>query len=95
MPVVDMPLHELENYKGVSPRPADFDAYWERAIKEMEALGTDCTLTPAKYHFPGVEIFDLTFTGVGGATVLGALIGFIFKKISCFSLLYFNGYCFN
>ena len=33
-------------------------------------------------RFPNMEMVLLTALGVGGATVIGALIGFIFKKIS-------------
>lgn len=37
-----------------------------------------------------MELVLLTSLGVGGATVFGALIGFIFKKISHkFSILYY------
>ena len=69
MAVFEMPVAELYRYTGANERPDDFDAYWDRAIAEMEALGTDCTLTPARFSFPNVECFDLTFTGVGGARI--------------------------
>ena len=43
-----------------------------------------------------MELVLLTAVGVGGATVIGALLGFIFKKIPSFPLgpmeLYF-GHC--
>ena len=35
MPIVDMPLEKLKVYQGINPRPADFDAYWDEALKEM------------------------------------------------------------
>ena len=35
MPVLDMPIRELEKYMGVNPRPADFDEYWDKAIAEI------------------------------------------------------------
>ena len=38
MPMVDMPLEELRTYQGTNPRPADFDAYWARALEELEAV---------------------------------------------------------
>ncbi|MGD8586586.1 MAG: acetylxylan esterase, partial [Chloroflexota bacterium] len=34
----DMPLEQLYEYQGCNPRPADFDAYWDRALAEMQAL---------------------------------------------------------
>lgn len=69
MPIVDMPLEKLREYTGSSPCPADLDTYWDRAIAEMEALGTECILEKSAFQVPNAECFDLYFTGVGGAKV--------------------------
>ena len=69
MPVFEKPLKELYQYEGRNEKPADFDEYWDRAVAEMEALGTDCQLTPAALKLPGVECFEMYFTGVGGARI--------------------------
>lgn len=69
MAVFELPVSELYRYTGRNERPDDFDAYWDRAIAEMESLGAECTLTPARFVFPNVECFDLVFTGVGGARI--------------------------
>ncbi len=69
MAVFELPVSELYQYKGVNERPDDFEAYWDRAVSEMEALGTSCALVPAKYAFPNVECFEMTFVGVGGANI--------------------------
>ena len=69
MPVFEKPLKELYQYEGRNEKPADFDEYWDRAVAEMEALGTDCQLTPAALKLPGVECFEMHFTGVGGARI--------------------------
>lgn len=34
MPSKDMPLEQLKNYTGSTPRPEDFDDFWNRRIKE-------------------------------------------------------------
>lgn len=73
MPLIDMPLEELKAYQGKNPRPADMEEYWTRALVEMHALGTGCELIPAPFSAPGVECFDLYFTGTGGARVHGRL----------------------
>jgi len=66
----DLPLSELRNYKGVNPRPADFDAYWASALAEMQALDPQVELRPsAVLPARGAECLDLYFTGVGGARV--------------------------
>lgn len=69
MPIVDMPLEKLYEYRGLNECPADIDAYWDRGIAEMEALGVGYELVESEYRFPGVECFELFFTGVGGARI--------------------------
>jgi cephalosporin-C deacetylase-like acetyl esterase len=69
MPMLDKPLEELRRYQGINPRPADFDAYWARALAELDALGTEARLEPAEFQVPFAECFHLWFRGVGGARV--------------------------
>jgi cephalosporin-C deacetylase len=64
-----MPLEKLYEYRGLNECPADIDAYWDHGIAEMEALGTGFELVESEYRFPGVECFELFFTGVGGARI--------------------------
>ena len=40
MPLIDFPLETLRTYKGLNPRPADFDAYWD-AQRGVNALWQD------------------------------------------------------
>jgi cephalosporin-C deacetylase len=66
----DLPLPELRQYRGTNPRPADFDAYWDEALREMQALDPQVELRPnPELQTRGAECFDLFFTGVGGARV--------------------------
>lgn len=69
VPVFEMPLERLREYRGCSPLPGDFDAYWRAALGELEATGLDCTLEPAGFQAPGVKCFDLWFAGVRGARI--------------------------
>ena len=69
MPLVDMPLEELRTYQGTNPRPADFDAYWARALEELEAVDPAVELKPSGFVSSVAECFDLYFTGVGGARI--------------------------
>ena len=41
MAVFEMPLHEMGSYKGSNPRPTDFDAYWQAALAEIQAVHAD------------------------------------------------------
>lgn len=73
MLLFDMPRDQLFKYEGRNECPEDIDEYWDRAVAEMEALGTDYKLQPAKVQFPNVECYELWYTGVGGALIHGRL----------------------
>ncbi|MDR0405551.1 MAG: acetylxylan esterase [Clostridiales bacterium] len=69
MPLVDMPLEKLKEYRGINPCPSDIDEYWDMALLEMNNLAPDVSLVPAKFKVPAAECFDLYFTGVKGARI--------------------------
>lgn len=95
MPIVDMPLEKLRVYEGRNERPADIDAYWDKAIAEMEALGTDCELIEADFQVPGAKCYHMYFTGVGGARIYAQFVRpeKIEKPIP--AVLLFHGYSGN
>jgi len=70
----DMPFEALKTYPGRNPRPADFDAYWERGLAEMRALDPQIEITPADFQASFAECSHLYFTGVGGARVHAKLL---------------------
>ena len=65
----DFKLDKLQTYQGINPKPADFDAYWDTALAEMQAMDDEVELVPADFQVEGAECFDLYFTGMGGARV--------------------------
>ena len=64
-----MPLAELHAYKGRSPKPADFDQFWSRALTELDGTDPQVELKPAEFKASFAECFDLYFNGVGGARI--------------------------
>ncbi|OGV65054.1 MAG: acetylesterase [Lentisphaerae bacterium RIFOXYC12_FULL_60_16] len=75
MPLLfDMPKEQLVKYKGTNPRPKDFDAYWKRALAELDRTDSQITLTPATFQTPAADCQDLFFTGVGGARIHAKLL---------------------
>jgi cephalosporin-C deacetylase len=74
MPILDFPIEKLREYRGRNPRPADFDAYWERALAELRAVQPAVELVPHQLGGAFAECFDLFFTGVGGARVHAQLL---------------------
>ncbi|MHB8611950.1 MAG: acetylxylan esterase [Candidatus Dormibacteraceae bacterium] len=69
MPTFEMPLEQLRLYAGCNPRPADFDAYWDRALGELDATDAQPKLIPHPSPARFAECFDLWFTGVGQARI--------------------------
>ena len=70
----DMPFEELKSYQGRNPRPADFEAYWERGLAEMRALDPRIEIVPADFQASFAECSHLYFTGVGGARIHAKLL---------------------
>lgn len=95
MPIVDMPLSELERYEGRNPRPDDMDAYWEAALAEMHALDPQVELVPHPIPAAFAECFHLYFTGVGGARVHAKYLRPTQTPAPHPALLQFHGYSMN
>jgi cephalosporin-C deacetylase len=92
MPLVDKPLHELKEYRGTNPRPADFDAYWAAALKELDATPPNPEFVPVDLLGPvDAELFHLYFTGAGGARVYAKYLRPRGRK-NCPAVLEFHGY---
>ncbi len=71
----DMPLDELKEYRGINPRPSDFDAYWAAALAEMNAVDPQIEIVPdEEFQVPFATCSHLWFTGVGGARVHAKLL---------------------
>ncbi len=64
-----MPVSQLEKYQGRNPKPANFDAFWDDALAEMHSVDPQVELVPKPFKCESAEMFDLTFTGVGGARI--------------------------
>jgi cephalosporin-C deacetylase len=96
MPIFDLSLPELRTYPGRNPRPADFDAYWDHALRELAATDPKPQLVPATaLAARSVECFDLWFTGVGGARVYAQYVRPKNRDGKCPAVLQFHGYSMN
>ena len=69
MPQFEMPLDQLRTYKGLNPRPSDFDAYWDRGLSDLNATDPQPELVPHASPSRFAECFDLWFTGIGQARI--------------------------
>lgn len=95
MPLIDKPLPELRTYLGRNPRPEDFDAYWETALRELDATPPEVELRRnPTLRARGAECFDLWFTGVGGARIYAKYVRPTGAS-ACPAVLQFHGYSGN
>ncbi len=88
----DFPLERLRTYEGISPRPEDFDAFWDSGLTEMRATDPDVVLQLSEFQTSFAECFHLHFTGVGGARVHAKFLRP--RKIDrpCPAVVMFHGY---
>jgi len=93
MPLLfDMPLENLQTYKGSNPRPDDFDLFWEKALDEMNAVDPEIELVPSSFKCSFADCFDLFFNGVGGARIHAKFLRPKFIEKPGPAVLQFHGY---
>ena len=69
MPMIDMPLEQLKEYRGRNPRPADFDEFWDRSLAELNAIDPCAEFTPYAFGSNSADCFELRFKSTKGATI--------------------------
>jgi len=93
MPLLfDMPLEKLRVYRGRNPKPRDFDAFWNRSLREMMEIDPKVDLKPAEFEAPFARCYDMFFTGVGGARIHAKLLKPRKSSRKGPALLMFHGY---
>jgi cephalosporin-C deacetylase len=93
MPLLDKPLRELKEYRGINPRPADFDDFWKKSLAELDATKPTPEFIPVQpLGDCNAELFDLYFTGVGGARVYAKYLRPRNAKEPRPAVLQFHGY---
>ena len=91
--LIDMPPEKLYKYTGRSPRPHDFDRYWDESLAELDEVKPDISIAPSKdFSAPGAECLDMYFTGVGGARIYAKLVRPRKRRGSAPGLVQFHGY---
>ncbi|MGW7291859.1 acetylxylan esterase [Streptomyces xiamenensis] len=76
MPLTDLPLDELREYRPEVPAPADFDDFWARTLATARAAaGQPATYTPVTDSpLAAVDVFDVRFPGWGGQPIAAWLL---------------------
>ncbi|MFI9169897.1 acetylxylan esterase [Streptomyces lincolnensis] len=71
MPLFDLPLDELREYRSESTEPEDFDAFWSKTLTEARAYDLDARFELVDTGLSTVKVYDVTFAGFGGHPVKG------------------------
>ena len=75
MPLLfDMPWEELQTYEGRNPKPADFDSFWDKGLREIDAIDPQTELTPSAFQTSFADCLDMYFTGAQGARIHAKLL---------------------
>lgn len=61
-------------YKGSQHCPSDFYSFWEKAKEEVDSLGVEYEMKQRPSYSNIVDNFDLTFNGVGNASIHAQLV---------------------
>lgn len=72
--LVDLPIQELKKYQGCSPKPADFEKYWDESLAEVAAIDPKVDLIPSAFQAPYAECFDMYFNGVNNSRIYAKLL---------------------
>jgi cephalosporin-C deacetylase len=71
MPLFDMPLEELRQYKPPRDEPSDFDQFWASSLAEARAHDLDAVFEPVDYGLATLDVYDVTFSGFNGDRIKG------------------------
>ncbi len=69
MPITDLPLDQLRDFRPEVAEPADFDAFWESTLSEARSLAGPVEVATADTPLTQLVSEDLTFPGFGGEPV--------------------------
>lgn len=71
---MDMPLLQARQYLGSSPKAADYDAFWQEALEELDAVDANAQWEDAPMQFSCARCQWLRFQSVGGAQICAKVL---------------------
>ncbi|MEU7899140.1 acetylxylan esterase [Nonomuraea sp. NPDC049152] len=74
MPLFDLPLDRLREYRPDRDEPADFDAFWSATLAEAAQHDLAPAFTPYDLPLTTVDVYDTSFAGWGGDRINAWLI---------------------
>lgn len=74
MPVLDMPIKEMEKYLGSNIKPNDFDDYWNDQIKIANEINLEYKITKKEFKNKKANYYEIEFKGIDGASIYAKYI---------------------
>jgi cephalosporin-C deacetylase len=69
VPLTDLPLAELRDFRPEVAEPTDFDEFWASTLSESRSLGAGPVLTDAETPITALRVHDLAFPGFAGEPI--------------------------
>ena len=69
MPIVDMSLAELREYRPERSEPADFDEFWTTTLAETRKYDLAARFAPVDSGLRLIDVYDVTFSGYAGDSI--------------------------
>jgi cephalosporin-C deacetylase len=74
MPLFDLSMPELREYRPPRDEPADFDTFWSETLSKSRAAAFEPVFSELETALRTVAVFDVTFSGYMGQPVRGWLL---------------------
>jgi cephalosporin-C deacetylase len=71
MPILDMPLHELYNYKPELTAKKDFHAFWDEQKKLSKKRPLNIRIKRIPYPVDNVSVYEVVYDGIDGTPIHG------------------------
>ena len=71
MPMLDMSLEEMREYRPAREEPEEFDSFWAETLEEARSHDLNAVFEPIGSGFTTVDVFDVTFSGFNGDRIKG------------------------
>ncbi|GIP31259.1 acetylxylan esterase [Paenibacillus sp. J2TS4] len=71
MPLMDLPLSELQQYQPKLTLEPDFQTFWDDAKQQSAAVPLNARIVPVDYPAKNVSVYDVTYDGADGTPIHG------------------------
>ena len=69
MPLFDLPLDQLRNYRPAANPPADLEDFWRETLRESRQVPMNPQFTELDCGLVGVKAYDVSFPGFAGQEI--------------------------